>query len=165
VIPFYLAAAVAVAATGMAITRREAIHALLYLIVSLLSVAVIFYLLGAPFMAALEVIVYAGAIMVLLVFVVMLLNGGPAAAGQEHPLSRPGMWLGPSLLALLLVAELAALPALHPGGPTREVPVKEVALALYGRYLIGVELASFLLLAALVGAYHLGHASRREPQR
>ena len=73
---FYLAAVIAILATVMVITRLNAVHALLYLIVSLLSVAVVFYTLGAPFIAALEVIIYAGAIMVLFVFVVMMLNLG-----------------------------------------------------------------------------------------
>ena len=73
---FYLAAAIAVLSTVMVITRLNAVHALLYFIVSLFAVALIFFLLGAPFVAALEVIIYAGAIMVLFVFVVMLLNLG-----------------------------------------------------------------------------------------
>ena len=71
---FYLSAAVAVAATLMVVTRASAVHALLYLIVSLLAVAVVFFVLGAPFVAALEVIIYAGAVMVLFVFVIMMLN-------------------------------------------------------------------------------------------
>ena len=73
---FYIAGAVAVIATLLMLTRANVVHALLYLIVSLLAVAVVFYTLGAPFVAALEVIVYAGAIMVLFVFVVMMLNLG-----------------------------------------------------------------------------------------
>ena len=79
---FYISAAVALASTVMVITRRKAVHALLYLIVSLLAVAVVFYALGAPFVAALEVLIYAGAIMVLFVFVIMLLNLGPEAAAR-----------------------------------------------------------------------------------
>ena len=71
---FFIAAAVAIIATFMVITHLEAVHALLHLVVSLLAVALIFYLLGAPFIAVLEVIIYAGAIMVLFVFVVMVLN-------------------------------------------------------------------------------------------
>ena len=66
---FYIASAVALAATILAMTRANAIHALIYLIVSLLAIAVIFFLIGAPFAAALEIVVYAGAIMVLFVFV------------------------------------------------------------------------------------------------
>ncbi len=77
---FYIAAAVAVVATVLMLTRLNVVHALLYLIVSLLGVAVVFYVLGAPFVAALEAIVYAGAIMVLFLFVVMMLNLGKRTA-------------------------------------------------------------------------------------
>ena len=103
---FYLSGAVAVAATLMAVTRASAVHALLYLIVSLLAVAIIFFVLGAPFVAALEVIIYAGAVMVLFVFVIMMLNLGKAAAVKEREWLSPGMWVGPSILSALLLAEL-----------------------------------------------------------
>jgi NADH-quinone oxidoreductase subunit J len=73
---FYIAAAIALVSSVMTITRNNAIHALLYLILSLLSISVIFFILGAPFIAALEVIIYAGAIMVLFIFVIMMLNIG-----------------------------------------------------------------------------------------
>jgi len=76
---FYVTAAVSILSTIMMLTRLNAVHALLYLIVSLLAVAVVFYTFGAPFVAALEVIIYAGAIMVLFIFVVMLLNLGERA--------------------------------------------------------------------------------------
>ena len=71
---FYIASAVALFATIFALTRSNAAHALIYLIVSLLAVAVIFFLLGAPFAAALEIVIYAGAIMVLFVFVLSLIH-------------------------------------------------------------------------------------------
>jgi NADH-quinone oxidoreductase subunit J len=163
-IVFYAAGAVAIAATVLMLTQLHAVHALLYLIVSLLAVAVIFYDLGAPFVAALEVIVYAGAIMVLFVFVVMLLNLGEEAAREERALLAPSMWIGPSVLAAILLAEFAYLLARGSAPPAaREVvgPV-EVGMALFGRYLIGVDLASMLLLGGLVGAYHLGW--RRAPR-
>ena len=89
---FYIAAAVATAATLLVVTRANAVHALLYLVVSLLAVAVVFFTLGAPFVAALEVIVYAGAIMVLFIFVVMMLNVGPAGERQERAWTRPAAW-------------------------------------------------------------------------
>lgn len=160
---FYVAAAVAVLSTLLVITRVSPVHALLYLIVSLLAVAVVFYALGAPFAAALEIIIYAGAIMVLFVFVVMLLNLGPRTAQQEAEWLKPTTWVGPCVLAAALIAELVYV-ALHgavPAGGGRVVGPKEVGIALYGPYMLGVELASMLLLAGLVGAYHLG---RREPQ-
>ena len=96
---FYIAALIALVATVMVITRLNAVHALLYLVVSLLAVALCFYTLGAPFVAALEVIIYAGAIMVLFVFVVMILNLGPEQAVQERRWLTPGNWGGPLLLA------------------------------------------------------------------
>jgi NADH-quinone oxidoreductase subunit J len=73
-ITFSIAATIAVVATIMVITRYNMIHALLYLVVSFLAIAIVFYVLGAPFMAALEIIVYAGAIVVLIIFVIMMLN-------------------------------------------------------------------------------------------
>ncbi|MEP6776296.1 MAG: NADH-quinone oxidoreductase subunit J [Chloroflexota bacterium] len=155
---FYVAAVVAILATVMVITRLNAGHALLYLIVSLLSVAVVFYTLGAPFIAALEVIIYAGAIMVLFIFVIMMLNLGKRTAETERDWLSPGMWIGPCILAAILIAEVAYL-LLHAGvtgAQTVSVGPKSVSIVLFGPYLIGVELASMLLLGALVGAYHLG---------
>lgn len=161
---FYLAAAVAVAATVLVVTRLNAVHALLYLIVSLLAVALLFLSLGAPFAAALEVLLYAGAIMVLFVFVIMMLNLGPQTVGQEKAWLKPRMWAGPAALALVLAAELVWVFAVGAAGlelGRASVGPKEVGLALYGPYLLGVEMASFLLLAGLVGAFHLGRRARR----
>jgi NADH-quinone oxidoreductase subunit J len=155
---FYISAAVAVASTVMVITRLNAVHALLYLIVSLLAVAMVFFVLGAPFVAALEVIIYAGAIMVLFVFVIMMLNLGPHATEQERRWLAPSAWVGPGILALILAGELITILAIPAGRLPGHVTVepKEVGISLFGPYLLGVELASMLLLSALVGAYHLG---------
>jgi NADH-quinone oxidoreductase subunit J len=155
---FYLSAVVAVLATVMVIISVNAVHALLYLIVSLLSVALIFFTLGAPFAAALEVIIYAGAIMVLFVFVIMMLNLGPEAATTERQWLNVRMWWGPALLTLVLLVELVYLLGGKGGPPVAAAAVgpKEVSVIMFGPYLLGVELASFLLLAGLVGAYHLG---------
>ncbi len=165
---FYLSAAVAVAATAAVITAVHAVHALLYLIVSLLAVALMFFVLGAPFVAALEVIIYAGAIVVLFVFVVMILNLGPAAVQQERQWLNPRMWVGPGVLALILLAELVYVLSGHatrPAATARPVGPQEVGAALFGAYLLGVELASLVLLAGLVGAYHLGlRRSARAPK-
>ena len=155
---FYIAGAVAIVSTLMTLTRMNAVHALLYLIVSLLAVAVVFYVIGAPFVAALEVIIYAGAIMVLFVFVLMMLNLGERAVMAERSLFKPGIWVGPAILAAILLAEVVSL--LARGSASGNQPAiagpKEVGAALMGPYLIGVELASILLMAGLVGAYHLG---------
>jgi NADH-quinone oxidoreductase subunit J len=162
---FYLSALVAIVSTIFVITQLNAVHALLYLIVSLLAVAMIFFTLGAPFVAALEVIVYAGAIMVLFVFVMMTLNLGPQTVSQERAWLNPKTWFGPSVLALVLLIELAA--ALATNGGTANVGAsaidpRQVGIALFGPYVLGVELASFVLLSGLIGAYHLGQRDRRK---
>jgi NADH-quinone oxidoreductase subunit J len=160
-IVFYVAAAVAIIATLRVITALNAVHALLYFIVSLLAVAVLLFALGAPFVAALEVIIYAGAIMVLFVFVIMLLNLGPQAVEQESHWLEPRMWIGPVLLAIILLAEL--IYAIAGAGQVSGVSLvepRQVGMALFGPYLLGVELASLMLLAGLVGAYHLGRRER-----
>lgn len=155
---FYFAAAVAVVATAMVVTRPNAVHALLYLIVSLAAVAIVFFTLGAAFVAALEVIVYAGAILVLFLFVLMLLNQGPEAAGLERDWLRPTYWVGPAVLAAALLGLLLYMLALGGLGNVGTGPIepRAVGAALFGPYILGVELASMLLLAAIVGAYHLG---------
>ena len=157
-IAFYLASAIAVLATTVAITRNHAVHALLYLIISLLAVAVIFYVIGAPFLAALELIIYAGAIMVLFLFVVMMLNVGEHATEVETAWLKPSVWAWPSGLATILLVELIYVAAhtTQPPGPMHVVTPKEIGISLFGPYAIGVELASLLLMSGLVGAYHLG---------
>jgi NADH-quinone oxidoreductase subunit J len=161
---FFLSAAVAVLSTVAVITRRNAVYALLYLIVSLLSVAVIFFIMGAPFVAALEVIIYAGAIMVLFLFAVMMLG---AAAPAPEPSRRPSVLsrAGPLLLALILLTQFIVV--LAPGErhalPARSIPPRDVGLSLFSTYVFGVELAGAVLLAALVGAYHVGR--RRKSSR
>jgi NADH-quinone oxidoreductase subunit J len=162
----YLEAAVAIIATLLAIANYHPLHALLYLIVSLLAVAMVFFSLGAPLAGILEVIVYAGAIMVLFVFVVMLLNLGKATADQERRWLRPSTWIGPGLLSLALLGELARVLLLGANtvytagrtiaAPGHTIASTQVGMALYGPYLLAVELASMLLLAALVAALHLG---------
>jgi NADH-quinone oxidoreductase subunit J len=156
---FYLAAAIAVISTACAVANYNPVHALLYLIVSLLSVAMIFFLVGAPFAGILEVIVYAGAVMVLFVFVVMMLNLGRAAIEQEKRWLSPGSWIGPGALSLALLFELVRVIA-HEGAAAQigaqTIDARQVGVALFGPYVLAVELASMLLLAALVAAYHLG---------
>jgi NADH-quinone oxidoreductase subunit J len=154
---FYLSALVAVAATLMVVIQLNTVHALLYLIVSLLASGFLFYLLGAYFAAVLEVVIYAGAIMVLFVFVIMMLNLGQKTLAQEKSWLYPGIWLGPALLSALLLGELVYVLSQAPPALTGQVvDSKHLGMALFGPYLLAVELASMLLLAGLVGAYHLG---------
>lgn len=163
---FFTAAAVAVISTILVITGRNAIHSLLYLIVSLLSSALIFYLIGAPFIAALEVIIYAGAIMVLFIFVVMMLNMGDEAK-SESMLFYPGIWIGPALLAgvLFLLMAFTVLNNSSEQSSMVQVQPKDVGVSLFSFYLLGVELAGFLLLAGIVGAYHLGSKIKKPHHR
>jgi NADH-quinone oxidoreductase subunit J len=163
-IAFYIAGGVAVAATILMLLQLNAVHALIYLVVSLLALAVVFYTLGAPFAAVLEAIVYAGAIMVLFIFVMMLLNLGRAAVRTEKRWQPRAAWIGPVILAVVLDGEFVYL--VDRGAPAGPAPAQigpiPVGISLFTTYLIGVELASVLLLAAMVAAYHLGWR-RREP--
>jgi len=157
-IVFYVSAGLAVISTLLVITSASSVHALLYLILSLFSVALVFFSLGAPFVAALEIIIYAGAIMVLFVFVIMILNLGQRARHQERIWMSPRNWVGPAAVAGVLLAELLCVIYAEATQPftASEIGPKQVGMALFGPYLLGVELASMLLLAAIVGAYHLG---------
>ncbi len=159
---FYLSSVIALLAAAMAISRRNAFHALLYVVVSLLAVAVIFFSIGAAFAGALEIIVYAGAIIVLFIFVVMMLNLKSEPTGRASGFLTPGMWIGPGILALTLLVELSVVLVRNAGAGTAATAIgpREVALSLFGPYAIGVELASFLLLAGLVGAARLGSGTR-----
>ena len=163
---FYIASLVAILATIRVITNTNPIHALLYMVISLLAVSMIFFALGAPFAGALEIIVYAGAIMILFVFAVMMLNLGEETRRQEKMWLSPHIWWGPALLAALLFAELGWVLWQHNTGGGGEIgaqviDAKAVGVSLFGPYLLLVELASFLLLAALIAAYHLGKEDPR----
>ena len=154
---FYLSALIAVIASLKVVTGKNTVHALLYLVISLLAVAVCFYLMGAPFAAGLEVIVYAGAILVLFVFAVMMFGLGVDET-MHAPQSRGlSLWFGPMLLAALLLIELVFVidnSELKLQLSNNVVDAKQVGILLYGPYLLAVEIASFLLLAGLVAGYH-----------
>jgi NADH-quinone oxidoreductase subunit J len=154
---FLITSAIAVFATVMMITGINAVHSLLYLVLSLLAVGVMFFLLGAHFAAVLEVIVYAGAIMVIFVFVIMMLNQGQKTVNQELDWLKPRMWIVPVILTSVLFSETVMVIVLGGHSDTGNVVnSKQVGIALFGPYLLVVELASMLLLAGLVSAYHLG---------
>ncbi|MGJ8690656.1 MAG: NADH-quinone oxidoreductase subunit J [Gammaproteobacteria bacterium] len=153
---FYTAATIALIATVAVIVSTNVVHALVYLIISLLSVAVIFFALGAPFAAMLEAIVYAGAIMVLFLFVMMMLNLGQATADEEKTWMQPRSWIGPGVLVALLLIQITSVLLTQDIALTPvKVGVLDVSLLLFGPWLLAVELASMLLLAGLVAAYHL----------
>jgi NADH-quinone oxidoreductase subunit J len=163
---FYIAAAVALISTIMAISGRNAIHSLLFLILSLLAVSVVFYLLDAPFVAALEVIIYAGAIMVLFIFVTMMLNIGIERKVEKKWLS-PRMWIIPSILAAILLFDfILALKNVQTSPSDNQVILpKQVGISLFSTYLLAVEIAGILLMAGVIGAYHLGSQKKKVTHR
>jgi NADH-quinone oxidoreductase subunit J len=164
---FYISSLVAIVATILVITRYHPIHALLYLVVSFLAIAMIFISIGAPFVAVLEIILYAGAIIVLLIFVVMMLNLGIDTAMQEKQWLQPKIWVGPSILALVLLGEMIAL-ILKGNAADMQLPTvqpKQVSLSLYREYIIAVELVGFLLMAGIVGAAHIGKQKKKHLHR
>lgn len=153
---FYLAGAIAVISTAAVIVQTNIVHALLYLILSLLAVAVVFYVLGAPFAAALEAIVYAGAILVLFLFVIMMLNLGQHTRDQERSWLSARMFVAPGIMSALLLGQfLNVMSQIDEDMAITRVGVMEVSALLFGPYVLAVELASILLLAGLVSAYHL----------
>jgi len=163
---FYIAAIVAIISTIMAISGRNAIHSLLFLILSLLAISVIFYLLSAPFIAALEVIIYAGAIMVLFIFVTMMLNIGLERETEKKWL-RPRMWIVPSILSTVLLVDLILAIKSVPAIPSVKDAImpKQVGISLFSTYLLAVEIAAILLMAGVIGAYHLGSQKKKVKHR
>jgi NADH-quinone oxidoreductase subunit J len=154
---FYILGAILLAATVMCITRRNPVHAVVYLVAGFFALAMIFYLLGAPLVAAWEVIVYAGAIMVLFLFIIMMLGLAP----QEVP-SGAGWqrWLPLTLLSSCLMTCTLLLILQDPssGQELGDYYLAPQALgeALFSRYALAVEIVSFQLLFATIGAYLLG---------
>jgi len=166
---FYVFGAVAVAASLLVIAQRNPIYSVLLLIASFGALSGLYVLLDAPFVAVIQIIVYAGAIMVLFLFVVMLLNAPHEETEYDervHPLLRSGpMRLGAGL-ALLLVVELGW--ALSRSGDTGNFAgaavssVSAIGRALFTDYAFPFEVTSILILVAMVGAVVL---ARREERR
>ena len=157
---FYALAAVAIFASLRVVTLANPVHAILSMIVSLLAISGIFFVLGAPFAGALEIVVYAGAIMVLFVFVIMMLNLGMSNDEREERWLDAGTWAVPTGLTIIIAVVLYAMIGLNHndaamiGGTT--ISAKAVGTVLFTKYIMLVEVAALLLLAALVAAYHLG---------
>ena len=166
-IGFYLLAIVAILASLRVITRTNPVHALLNMIVTLLALSGIFFALGAPFAGALEIIVYAGAIMVLFVFVVMMLNLGIQSTLEEESWLSSSAWAVPAGLAFIVGLTLFSLIGMKHGFEgmmpafigVEPVTAKMIGAKLFTEYLLLVEIAGFLLLAGLVAAYHLARSS------
>ncbi|SLJ83886.1 NADH-quinone oxidoreductase subunit J [Psychrobacter sp. DAB_AL43B] len=160
---FYSLAAVAIFASLRVVTQANPVHAILSMIVSLLAIAGIFFVIGAPFAGALEIVVYAGAIMVLFVFVIMMLNLGMRNDEREERWLDAGTWAIPTGLTVIIAVVLYAMIGLNHdeaaviGGST--ISAKAVGTVLFTKYIMLIEVAALLLLAALVAAYHLGKES------
>lgn len=156
---FYILATAAVISTLLAITARHPVHAVLFLVLSLLSIAIIFYMLMAPMVAAFEVLIYAGAIMVLFLFVIMMLDLGHPEKGLSPHLRQ---WFPAMILAIISMGSLATLIVSREFRPQAisSLPIREVASILYQKHGLAVELVSLQLLFALVGALYLGRPAK-----
>jgi len=153
---FYVLALLIVTSTGLAVTRRNMVHAVLYLVLSFFGSALLFYLLGAPFLAALEVIIYAGAIMVLFLFLIMMIRL-KKMPGMFFPANQllPAIFIS---ITFLIVSTMLTRGDQFGWDP---IPAAQASPKAFGVYLfqthwLTVEIASMLLLVALVGAYVLG---------
>ncbi len=162
---FYISGAVAVIAAGMVVTRRNAMHALVYLVLVFLAIASMFFTLGAPFAAVLQIVIYAGAIMVLFVFAVLILDLRRSEGQPRKRLRIAALVLPLILAAVLLVQFVSVLAGRGIGQSASVVGPKAVGISLFTDYLIGVELSSLLLIAGLVAGFHFGvFSGRREEE-
>jgi NADH-quinone oxidoreductase subunit J len=159
-IAFYVISAFILGFAVMVITTKDTVHSVLFLVLDFLFVAALYVLLGAEFLAAIQILVYAGGIVVLYLFVVMLVNLKRPPEAHSDPHRKTTLGLG---LAAAVLAELALLAVRSSGMPVRpivEMPAVEgiagntqvVGWMLYTSYLIPFEIASMLLLVAMIGA-------------
>ena len=164
---FYVFATIAVAASLLVIAQRNPIHSVLLLIASFGALSGLYVLLDAPFVAVIQIIVYAGAIMVLFLFVVMLLNAPREETDFDervHPLLRPGPMRFGAVLAVAFIVELWW--ALTKAGETGEFgagsvsSVAAVGRTLFTQYAFPFEVTSVLILVAMVGAVMLARRER-----
>jgi NADH-quinone oxidoreductase subunit J len=158
---FYVLAAIILVTTGIAITRRNLVHAVVYLVFSFFGSAMMFYLFGAPLLAVLEVIIYAGAIMILFLFIIMMVK----VEAPEERLFPIQQWLPTALMGVVYLIIGTVIVSSAPGSQV----TLEIALAkpkAFGEYLfqthwLVIEIVSLLLLIALIGALYLG---RKRPE-
>ena len=152
---FYILAALILGFAALVITAKSTVHSVLFLVADFLCVAALYVMLRAPFLAVIQVMVYAGGIVVLYLFVVMLVNlkRPPEAHSDPRRLSRLGVVMAAAVLAELVAIFLLgwARPSAVEGTLSAQ-NVEQIGRALYTDYLIPFELASFLLLVAMIGA-------------
>ncbi len=158
---FYILALVILVTTALAITRRDLVHAVVYLIFSFFGSAMLFYLFGAPLLAVLEVIIYAGAIMVLFLFIIMMLRVDKSGE-RLFPLRQ---WLPAVVCGIIYIAVGIGMIAADPRSNI-VLKTSRADLAVFGQYIyekhwLSVEIVSMLLLVALVGSLVLSKLPRR----
>ena len=154
---FFACALVAVLGAILLIAAKEPIHSALSLILVMMALAILYLLLGAPFVAAVQIIVYAGAIMVLFVFVIMLLNAG---VEERTDWSKIAKWVGLPLGVVLLLflahwlyySTPGAVIANDAAGSGQPFSTRELSLELFRQYLFPFEATSILILIAILGA-------------
>lgn len=160
---FYLLSAVMLAAAALAATRRNPIHAVCCAVIAFLASAGVFVTLGAPLPGALQVVIYAGAIMVLFLFIIMLL-GLPVGKGMV-PAAR---LVAPGVFAAATLTALFSLIAMDPAGrislQAATAAPAAVGVVLFGDYWLAVEAVSLLLFAALAAVLLLGKARQESPK-
>lgn len=161
---FFIFAALCVGAAVNLLVQKHAINSALSLVVTMLSLAMIYLLLGAEFVAAVQVIVYAGAIMVLFVFVIMLLNAGAeertAGSRVASLFGIPGVFVLAGVIAWLFLGQAAPQDAVALGSFLP--PTRDIARALFTDFLLPFEITTVVILIAIMGAVVL---ARREEQR
>jgi NADH-quinone oxidoreductase subunit J len=159
---FYVLALVILTTTGVAITRRNLVHAVVYLVFSFFGSALMFYLFGAPLLAVLEVIIYAGAIMILFLFIIMMVNV-EASPERMFPMRQ---WLPAASAGVVYLILGAIIVSSAPGGRVALTPALAEPRAfgeyLFQRHWLAIEIVSLLLLIALIGALYLGRKKDRE---
>jgi len=155
---FYICSFIAVVSTFFVTIQKNAVYALLYLIISLLSISGVFFSIGAFFAGALEVIIYAGAIIVLFVFVIMMLNISDQSNLKEENYLQSIFYIGPIVLSLILFLSMTYAIFFLKDQKIEGLLIdsKMVGINLFGPYMLLVELSSILLLSALVVVFHVG---------
>ncbi|PLX82608.1 MAG: NADH-quinone oxidoreductase subunit J [Desulfuromonas sp.] len=163
---FYILSAVALGATLICVTRRNPVHAVIYLVHAFFALAMIFYLFGAPLVAAWEVIIYAGAIMVLFMFIIMMLELAPDQTTEGPGWKRwlPVLLLSGTLVVCTLLLMFADAETAS-GVPRYYASPRTFGYALFKEYALAVEIVSFQLLFAAVGAFYVGRREKRKPRR
>ena len=158
-IAFYVIAAFILGFAVLVVTTKDTVHSVLFLVLDFLFVAALYVMLGAQFLAVIQVLVYAGGIVVLYLFVVMLVNlkRPPEAHQDPHRMSKLGLGLAAAVLVELAVIVASGYArAAGPTVPAAALPVtgntEQVGWLLYTSYLIPFEIASMLLLVAMIGA-------------